>query len=109
QNDPNTPKSTAPIPVSNRAPAAEENKQLADDKAKVPVAPPAPAVGYHLSLDSAIEIAVLNNLGLKIARLNDRGADVNVKVAWARYYPDFNFGVNHTNSRISGQHAGDGA
>jgi outer membrane protein TolC len=101
-----------PLPVSNRAPLADEKPQETADDNKQPGGQAGPATvekGYHLSLESAIEIAVLNNLGLKIARLNDRGSDINVKTAWARYYPDFNVGVNHSNSRLSGQNAGDGA
>lgn len=99
-----------PVPVSNRAPAGDEKPlETADDKDKKAAAPAVAEKGYALSLEAAIEIAVLNNLGLKIARLNDRGADINIKSAWAQYYPDFNAGFNHTNSRASGRNAGDGA
>ena len=99
------------LPVSTRTPTADEKPQeTADDKKEVtPTPSPAAAKGYHLTLESAIEIAVLNNLGLKISRLNDRGADINVKTAWARYYPDFRAGINHTNSRQTGHNDGDGA
>lgn len=106
-----TSKMRKPLPVSTRAPQADEKPQeTADDKkTTVQAASPTMSKGYNLSLESAIEIAVLNNLGLKIARLNDRGSDINIKTAWARYYPDFRAGINHTNSRLSGHNDGDGA
>lgn len=65
--------------------------------------------GYYLPEDAAIEIALLNNLGLKLARLNDRTSDISVREAWAEFYPTFRTGLNHSNSRASGQRSGDGS
>jgi outer membrane protein TolC len=64
--------------------------------------------GVYVTEEEAIEYAVLNNLGLKISRLNDRGADINVRVAWSTYFPEFNANIRHSNSRRPGERAGDG-
>ena len=51
-----------------------------------------------LTVEECIEIAIQNNLGLRINRINDREADINVREDWAQYYPTFSAGVLHTNS-----------
>ncbi|HYG76659.1 MAG TPA: TolC family protein [Planctomycetota bacterium] len=96
-----------PVPVSNRL----ADPKPGDAPKPGPVATTDAAAeqkGYYLPEDAAIEIALLNNLGLKLARLNDRAADINVRVAWAEFYPTFRTGLTHSNSRASGQNAGDG-
>ena len=65
--------------------------------------------GLFLTLDECVEIAILNNLGLKIGRLNDRSTDVNLRSAWAQYYPDFGVNFNHANGRHVGTNAGSGS
>ncbi|MCY3019844.1 MAG: TolC family protein [Planctomycetota bacterium] len=65
--------------------------------------------GYYLSLDEAIELAIQRNLGLLKARLGDRLSDIGVREAWAQYYPEFNSSFIHSNSRQTGQRAGDGS
>ncbi|HYF50158.1 MAG TPA: TolC family protein [Planctomycetota bacterium] len=65
--------------------------------------------GTYVSLEQAIEISILSNLGLRLSRLDDRRSDIAVREAWAQYYPTFRTGVNHSNSRAVGEEAGDGA
>jgi outer membrane protein TolC len=50
-----------------------------------------------LNVDECIEIAVQNNLGLRINRINDREVDITVRTAWAQYFPEFSTGILHTN------------
>ena len=98
-----------PVPVTN---TKDDPKPLetADDKKPLGPTESKPDAdvtlqetkGVYITEEEAIEYAVLNNLGLKISRLNDRGADINVRVAWSIYYPEFNVGIDHANSRRSG-------
>ncbi len=90
-----------PVPVSTRA-VPVQAIQTADAK-PASVAAPAQTKGYHLSLEAAIEIAILNNLGLRISRLRDRSTDVDLRSAWADYYPTFNGSFLHSHSGASGQ------
>ncbi|MFH0938293.1 MAG: TolC family protein [Planctomycetota bacterium] len=64
--------------------------------------------GIFLTLNECIEIAIQNNLGLKISRLHDRASDIAAQSAWGQYYPTFNFSTNHANSRAVGQDTGNG-
>ena len=64
--------------------------------------PPQEVNGTYVSLDECLEIAVQNNLGLKISRLKDRASDLSVRTAWAQYYPEFRVGISHDNSRTTG-------
>jgi outer membrane protein TolC len=87
--------------------------RAADEPAFVPVADDAKAKAakgpvIHLSIDDCVEIAVLNNLGLRINRVNDRESDIAVAEAWAQYFPVFNLGVEHANSRHVGTDANAG-
>lgn len=51
-----------------------------------------------LAVDECIEIAVQNNLGLRINRLSDREVDITVRTAWAQYFPEFSTGILHSNN-----------
>ncbi|MCK6472327.1 MAG: TolC family protein [Planctomycetes bacterium] len=62
-------------------------------------------VGVLVSLEDCIEIAIQNNLSLKISRLNDRTSDIAVREAWAKYYPDFDFGVSHSGGQSGDAHS----
>jgi outer membrane protein TolC len=60
-----------------------------------------PATAIYLSIDDCVEIAIMNNLGLRINRINDRESDIAVAQAWAQYFPVFNLGVAHSNASKS--------
>ena len=60
--------------------------------------PASNASGRFLALDECIEIAIINNLALKVSCLNDRESDVAVRSAWSQYYPDFGLNINSINS-----------
>jgi outer membrane protein TolC len=113
------------LPVTNRpepkpiqtADPLGPTKSSAETKAADPIAPRTGTAGpvtgdnpkgLYVSLDDALEYAVLNNLGLKLARLNDRGSDINVRVAWSVYFPEFNAGISHSGSRPVGGSAESG-
>src|SRR5262249_22228712 len=80
---------------------------VADDAKADNAKPPAGPL-IHLSIDDCVEISILNNLGLRINRVNDRESDIAVAEAWAQYFPVFNLGVEHANSRHVGTDAGAG-
>jgi outer membrane protein TolC len=100
-----------PIPASRQS---DEETPLAVDDGKGPIVVRDPNPGpiatksVHISLDAAIEIAIQSNLNLRLSRLDDRVSDINVRTAWAEFYPEFRAGVNHSNSRAVGQETGDG-
>lgn len=114
-----------PIPVSARP---GENSVLlpvgpsdfADDKKADPKVDPVPAPqpgpgpeiadrkAVKVKLDDCIEIAIQSNLGLKISRLNDRVSDINVRSAWADYFPEISSSVTHSNSRVMGRETNNG-
>lgn len=115
----------APIPVSARpgdsavlpvGPSDFADEKKPDEKKVDPVPAPQPGPGpvaadrktVKVKLDDCIEIAIQSNLGLKISRLNDRVSDINVRAAWADYYPEISAGVDHSNSRVMGRETGDG-
>ncbi len=58
-----------------------------------------------LSQAECIEIAIQNNLTLHISRLNDRASDLDLRVAWSRYLPNFNLNLNHSGSRGGENHS----
>lgn len=60
--------------------------------------------GIMLTMRECEEIAIQNNLSLRIARLNDRAADLDLRVAWSRYFPRFNLGLTHSGGRGSESH-----
>jgi outer membrane protein TolC len=92
-------KERAPLPVTSRetpeqpVPTADVPKPVSSQAAEA-------SKGYHLALEAAIEIAILNNLGLKISRLNDRETDAAYRAAWADYYPIMRTGLNHANATV---------
>jgi len=105
------PQKQSALPVTNRNPIVPA-VPTADLKADPPAGVPDPradpkataelAKGTLVTLDQCVEIAILNNLGLKISRINDRQSDIRVREAWAQYLPEFNVGTNHTQQRLSG-------
>jgi outer membrane protein TolC len=87
-----------PPAAAKTAPAAPA---AAPETAKAAEAPPSSVEdvgGIRLSLEDCIEIAVQNNLNLKLDRLSDRGSDYSVQAAWAKFYPVFTTGFTHSNS-----------
>jgi outer membrane protein TolC len=101
--------SSVPTPTSgftfNRASSGDEatGSSIPPPVSGVPLGPaekPASELAkpYPLSLDDCIEIAIQNNLGLQVSRLNDRSADFAVEAAWAPYYPTLSASTTHANS-----------
>jgi outer membrane protein TolC len=87
-----------PAAPESQPASARENEPAAEPVANGAAEAPADK-GIFLTLDDCVEIAVQNNLGLKISRLHDRSADIAVRVAWSRYLPTFDASFNHDNSR----------
>ena len=83
---------TQPPPQANTATA---------DISVEPLSPTGPNP-ITLNVDECIEIAVQNNLGLRINRINDREVDITVRTAWAQYFPEFSTGILHSNHTVGG-------
>ncbi|MCZ7649353.1 MAG: TolC family protein [Planctomycetota bacterium] len=66
----------------------------------------APAKDLVLTLEECIEIAVQNNLGLRLSRLSDRANDLDLEVAWAQYRPSFGISAKHSGGRDGEGHGG---
>jgi hypothetical protein len=75
-----------------------QQKKVTEDLKSAPAAPagavagkpdvgPAARPAVTLSQDECVEIAMQNNLGLRLARLSDRVSDLDLKDAWAAYLP----------------------
>lgn len=62
-----------------------------------------PDSGILLLLDECVEIAIQNNLNLKLSRLNDRSSDYDVRIAWSQFFPTFNESILHSNSEGVGR------
>ena len=62
-----------------------------------------PDTGIQLLLDECVEIAIQNNLNLKLARLSDRASDYDVRIAWSQFFPTFNQSIRHSNSQGVGR------
>jgi outer membrane protein TolC len=117
QND--SDRDAQPIPASRDS--VGETPVQVDGDGKKPAEPkpaekdPAPVVnpqkkdGVHVSLPTAIEIAIQSNLNLRLSRLDDRESDVNARSAWATYYPEFGFSAEHSNSRATSSDTPNGA
>lgn len=56
-----------------------------------------PDQGILLLLNECVEIAIQNNLNLKLSRLNDRSSDYDVRIAWSQFFPTFNESLLHSN------------
>lgn len=60
--------------------------------------------GLKLSLEECVEIAIQNNLGLRLDRVRDQQSDLDVRSAWARYLPTFNASLQHQGGQSAGSH-----
>lgn len=58
-----------------------------------------------LTLDECIEIAVQNNLGLRLSRIDDRASDIDLNLAWSEFRPKFDLSVGHGGSRSDEEHS----
>ena len=88
----------APVPAPG-APASAATAPNAQQIEQLPTLSPVRSNAIFLSIEECIEIAVQNNLGLRINRLNDREVDIKVRVDWARYFPNFTTQLLHQNAR----------
>ena len=64
--------------------------------------------GIQLLLDECVEIAIQNNLNLQLSRLDDRGSDYNVRIAWSQFLPTFTESLTHTNAKGVNNKGADG-
>lgn len=77
------------------APVAEPEKKKEDTAPK----------GILLKLDECIEIAIQNNLVLRLSRLDDRASDISLKRAYGKYLPTFSGGFSNSNSNTGNRHS----
>ncbi|MCW8133296.1 MAG: TolC family protein [Planctomycetota bacterium] len=83
-----------PVAEPAAEPVAEEEKPKPDEEIK----------GILLSQKECIEIAMQNNLGLKLSELTDRASDIGLRQAWAKYLPTFSGSIGNANGVSGGSH-----
>ncbi len=73
--------------------------RVPDEKDKKPSVVYPPDEGILHELDECVEISNMNNLNLKLSRLNDRESDYAVRVAWSQFFPTFNESILNSNQQ----------
>ena len=58
-----------------------------------------------LTLDECVEIAIQNNLGLRLSRISDRGSDLDLRSAWSRFLPSFTASLEHSGGQTGSAHS----
>ncbi|MBI3831601.1 MAG: TolC family protein [Planctomycetes bacterium] len=89
----------------NKAPAAEPAAQPDGDNDVKPTPKPEGPKGILLSLNECTEIALQNNLGLKLSEINDRSVDISLRKAYAKYLPTFTVGYTNSNGDSGVNHS----